>query len=494
MRTPTEISASIFDFVPLSFEASGHINQMKFKGVLVTLDGPSTRPPNGSGGRRIYIPTSVAQAALPTLKDMGLNYKPDLDGHAPRRKVGVIKKAWIEGKNLWVSGIVWKKDFPEAEKDLKKDDLGMSFEASEIAVEDPNAEMWKLTHLTFTGATILYKTDAAYYHTSAIAAQAQRLDATSREKKTHGGSMAQSNTKKNKAAKASKVHASTDGSKTQSRLEKILLGLTASVQEQTKSFKGFQSSNNALRQVILAGARKKEDVSVDASADQELDSVDAGGDSEERDSVEAGKSSKSVTKVFAKDDADSSSDDDSSGESSSEEMSAEGEGNLSDMGSDEHESDEPGHLNESADQKGDKTTVSDTKDTNKSVTAAGLTKLTKQVNYLISAGRADRQKIKKLEKTNKRLKAQAELAAEGKDRRTYSGVELSAMAHTLLAKGGIDADALRDSGTKVSVEEMDAVFLNCGVDLTINQRVALKSEFARKGVMDEGIVARRSIQ
>ena len=94
------------------------------------------------------------------------------DSHAPQRKVGVIKKAWIKGNELWISGIVWKKDFPDAEKELKSEKLGMSFEGSHVEIEDQQSHIWKVKDLVFTGAALLLKTAAAYAKTEALAASA----------------------------------------------------------------------------------------------------------------------------------------------------------------------------------------------------------------------------------------------------------------------------------------------------------------------------------
>lgn len=115
--------------VSLFLEAGGqHPNKMRFSGVLVRLNEASTKPPNGAQGHRIYVSSEVAKKRLSTLIGMGVNYAPDLDTHAQRRKVGVIDKAWIDGNDLKVEGHIWKHDFPESETDLKQSGLGMSME------------------------------------------------------------------------------------------------------------------------------------------------------------------------------------------------------------------------------------------------------------------------------------------------------------------------------------------------------------------------------
>ena len=147
-----------------------HPNELKFRGVLLQLDEASTKPPNGAKGHRILVPKDVAQSRIQTLVGMGVNLSSGQDSHAPQRKVGVIKKAWIKGKELWISGTIWKKDFPDAEKALNSKKLGMSFEGSDVQIENPDAHIWKVKDLFFTGAALLYKTAAAYFKTEALAA------------------------------------------------------------------------------------------------------------------------------------------------------------------------------------------------------------------------------------------------------------------------------------------------------------------------------------
>jgi hypothetical protein len=117
---------------------------MAFRGLLVRLDEPSGEPPNGSDGHRILGPSNLALKRLPSINGMGLNYSPSLDGHAQRRKVGVIERAWIDGNNPYKGQSV-NHDFPEAEQDLKQKNLGMSMEIGDVQVENPDAQVWKLT-------------------------------------------------------------------------------------------------------------------------------------------------------------------------------------------------------------------------------------------------------------------------------------------------------------------------------------------------------------
>jgi hypothetical protein len=65
MRSSTRQLEMTFGAVSLT--ASSHPNEMKFTGVLVRLDEASTKPPNGSDGHKIYVPTAVAKRRLSSL-------------------------------------------------------------------------------------------------------------------------------------------------------------------------------------------------------------------------------------------------------------------------------------------------------------------------------------------------------------------------------------------------------------------------------------------
>ena len=94
-------------------EVEGHPNRAGFRGVLTVVDVPSQRAPSGSKGRRVVLTKQAAEAALPSLIGMALDYTPSFDGHDVRRKVGVITSAEIVGRDLEVGGYLYAKDFPE---------------------------------------------------------------------------------------------------------------------------------------------------------------------------------------------------------------------------------------------------------------------------------------------------------------------------------------------------------------------------------------------
>lgn len=157
-------------------EVTDHPNRHPFKGVLTILDEPSTRPPSGSGGHRIILSRPVAEAALPTLIGMAVDWDGGT-GHDPKVKIGVITTgdiAEVDGGKwgIAVEGFLYALDFPEAVAEIRalRQVMGMSYELANVSVEDTSAADWTLTACTFTGAAILRKDKAAYQETSLAAA------------------------------------------------------------------------------------------------------------------------------------------------------------------------------------------------------------------------------------------------------------------------------------------------------------------------------------
>ncbi len=194
-------------------EVKGHPNRVEFRGVLAVVDVPSQRAPSGSRGRRVLLTKAAAERALPSLLGMALDYAPSLDRHDVQRKVGVITRAEIVGRNLEVSGYLFAKDFPEIVDEIAKGGrnagvraqvvrprefslagvgsrlfgaagysfprrwprtsimaastgkLGMSYEVTSVEIADREARVWTLNRVTFTGAAVLRKDKAAYSET-----------------------------------------------------------------------------------------------------------------------------------------------------------------------------------------------------------------------------------------------------------------------------------------------------------------------------------------
>lgn len=147
-------------------KVAGHPNREAFRGVLTLVDVPSDKAPAGSRGHRVVLTRAAAEAALASLLGMGLDYSPSLDRHDARRKVGVITRADIIGRNLELGGYLFAKDFPEVVREIgPRAHLGMSYEIADARVADLRAKVWTLTQVTFTGAAILRRDKAAYRDT-----------------------------------------------------------------------------------------------------------------------------------------------------------------------------------------------------------------------------------------------------------------------------------------------------------------------------------------
>ncbi len=154
----------------------GHPNRAAFHGVLTSVDVASDKSPAGARGHRVLLTRQAAQAAIPSLMGMGLDYSPALDRHDARRKIGVITRADIVGRFIEVGGFLYARDFPEIVSEIGKPErvgvfasarpgLGMSYEITDVLVEEITANIWVLNRVTFTGAAVLRRDKAAYCST-----------------------------------------------------------------------------------------------------------------------------------------------------------------------------------------------------------------------------------------------------------------------------------------------------------------------------------------
>jgi hypothetical protein len=472
-------------FGAVSVSASSHPNEMKFRGILVRLDEASSKPPNGSDGHKIYVPTDVAKRRLSTLIGMGLNYHSSLESHNQTHKVGVIKKAWIDGKDLCVSGVIWKHDFPEAEKDLKRSGLGMSMELGKVAVENLQADIWHLEDFYFLGATILKKDAAAYHKTLAIAAKADE--------------------RRNEMKKVVKK-------KVEELTPEKIAAIAASAATRAIK-KEFVPQFTALNRSMAALSERVEEIDIAAAVGEAVDDeieitaededIEAGDGEEcdDPDDMEDKNGGKKVKAAKKKDDGDAEDKEDGGDDEDMESVGDDhgiNEGDLEYMGPDDEivEGTKPGDLNKQV-----KTYVKTYSrdgagsllhkqgpDINRPVTGAALKVLRKhlkalaaQVRSLQAAAKENRELKVRLAKYEKQVKA----ASADINRRS-----LSAELTGLLAKSSIDADDLRGSGQQLDPSEIDSILANAGVDLPTVKRMELKNAFLRAGIMKEGIVQR----
>jgi hypothetical protein len=142
----------------------GHPNKLRFTGILARIDVPSSGAPEGSGGKRIILTAQAAKGALASLLGMAIDFRPGLDGHDPRRKIGIIDSADIENDALTIGGILYAADFPDLIDQLRAQQgvLGFSFEATQVEVADGRADPLIIRSCVFTGAAVLRKDRAAF--------------------------------------------------------------------------------------------------------------------------------------------------------------------------------------------------------------------------------------------------------------------------------------------------------------------------------------------
>ncbi len=160
-RIGVQLKAMAVDFP----EVHGHPNRLPFEGCLTLVDVPSDKAPSGARGHRVVLTRAAAEAALPSLMGMAVDYKAGWDGHDARQKCGIITSAELHDRRLMVAGYLFARDFPEFGKQMEPE-MGMSYELADAHVADMRASVWTLTRATFTGAAILLKDKAAYRGTS----------------------------------------------------------------------------------------------------------------------------------------------------------------------------------------------------------------------------------------------------------------------------------------------------------------------------------------
>lgn len=154
----------------------GHPNRLPFRGVLTLVGVASQRSPSGAQGHRVKLTSKAAEAAIPSLLGMALDYSPTMDGHDVRRKIGIITEAEIQANGaaaanavgkLKIGGFLYVRDFPDVVKEMRAGEgaLGMSYEIANAWVPDSEARVWTVTKFTFTGAAVLLRDKAAYPET-----------------------------------------------------------------------------------------------------------------------------------------------------------------------------------------------------------------------------------------------------------------------------------------------------------------------------------------
>jgi hypothetical protein len=480
----------------VSTDDKEHPNKLPFQGVLLVLDKPSNKPPHGAEGHRILVPTSVAKKRLSTLISMGVNYNPELDGHAVRHKVGVITGAWIEDGKVFVKGFMWKKDFPEVSRDMKAGRLGMSMELSDVLVRTKEEDPWYLEDFHFSGATILFKTAAAYYNTSLSASGKKRVGRSNDLDKDNGS---------NQTALAAKVAlvreeggrmATKDKVKDAAGDQGALLvkAISAAVQEGFKPFATVLEKQGRILGELSVSIEEMKGLTIAAAAEEDEPEekekkevkIEAGkmkADSDDDDDDDEG-DGEDEGKHHKKGDEDDDDDDD--------DLEAELE-HLEDKAAE----DEPGEVNKEAKNEGDKTESEGKQGPAKSMPIkANRIAASALVRDLYASNIKMRKTIKKMKASatdrdeamqNKidALEAQVEQYAERVDRKS-----VSAEVTAFLAKGGVDLRELRADGRKLSVSEVDQIFANSPTQLDPTTRMWFKNQLLEAGAMEQGEIHR----
>ena len=497
-----------------------HPNKMPFKGILLLLDVASDKPPHGAEGHRIYVPSAVAKKRLNSLINMGVNYSSELAAHAPQHKVGVITGARIEGNKVLVNGFFWQRDFPKVKRDMQTGRLGMSMELQDVTVRSKDAPVWYLQDFHFSGATILFKSAAAYTQTSLSAGAIQHLGemwgsrvkqeirklarktvlaaAAADVRQPEGGRM------KNKSKE--RTASSGDG---QRLVQAIAAGVGPAISKAvTDSLKPFVNVLNRQQQSISRIAASVEEAKVlsieaarnreDEDEDEDVEEIEAHADGDEMDAEGDDMDADAEDKKKKGDE-----DDDSDGDGD-EEDDSELDAALEEL-EDDAADDEPGELNKEAKNKGDKTTrtgkVGKAKHMKELVKASATHSIraSSVIRELYAAHRALRkkyrtmqakaesrnEKIETLENQLEALSAQVEQYAERTDRRS-----VSAELGNFLAKNNVDVRELRAEGKKLSVDEVDQIFANAPVELDPTTRMWFKNQLTQAELMDQGEIHR----
>jgi len=182
------IKAKAASKITLSMEAMAiempdvpdHPNRHPFSGIMTRLDIASDFPVGGTTRKKVIIPMAVAEAGLPTLLGMAIDFVDDFSGHDRRSKIGIITEATIGeedlvlGTPLHIAGFFYAADFPDevAHIQAHKELLGFSYEAVAF-VESMKSDPWVCSACSFTGAAVLYKDKAAFTATSIQASKGE---------------------------------------------------------------------------------------------------------------------------------------------------------------------------------------------------------------------------------------------------------------------------------------------------------------------------------
>jgi uncharacterized coiled-coil protein SlyX len=501
-------AAQKVDIRDLQLQDSSHPNVLPFNGTLLLLDEASDQPPHGAEGHPIYVPTRVAKERLNTLPGMAINYQSDLTGHNPSKKVGVITKASIDGNKVRVSGLVWKKDFPEAARVFKQNRgrLGMSMELGDVYVRDKDESVWYLEDFHFTGATVLLKDHAAYEATDLAASKyfVKALAAASAARGIFRKGGKPEMADKNKEVK--KNNGQSDGTKLvasisaafEASLTKVMGPLLKKQEENNTVVREALESISASQEELVKGLHE---VAIQAAGGGEVEDIEA-------DASDATMAAGDATMAAdsSKDASDATQDStDATNDSSDATMDAETAGtdefdptNVDSTSQDDAGSGStPGDLNKQASAHAKRNARSGAGGDAKKAGGKGMSKgiAAARVGNIAAAGKVirtlnaqlaeQREDNRRLKNRVKAMEASVERFAERVERKSITP-EISA----LLEKNGYDVRELMASKTRLTVAEVDNIMANAGVNLDPTTRMAFKNQLLQGGYMEQGQVTR----
>lgn len=516
-------AGSVVKFSDASLNGN-HPNKLPFKATLLVCDEPSDKPPHGSQGHRILVTSEVAKSKLSGLPGMAVNYDAsDMDEHDTQNKVGVITKAWMQGPEVKIAGFVWKKDFPAAERDFKRKDLGTSMELADVYVKNEHANIWELEDFEFTGATILKRNAAAYTKTSLAAKAAVTSEEGDKIMSKHADKVDKKD-KKRKVAAATTHRSNGDlalmtqaiGGSLTTALAPIVNELKAS--HQTLLDKVEEMHGTMLIQAAAQPQDDDDDVVLHASQEEDESSSDvqAGADSSDDSDDMNAASDDSDDMAAVGSDASASDASDESDSSDASELAAMEDLEL------EHPDQSTGEVNKDATNKGHKTTVTKPPKQGEHFkgnvakgrlhSAAGKkgAKMNKpfpaleaaavQVRTLHASNRKlKREMMAQAQKLNKKLgKIQAAYQAQEERLEFFTDREArrSAMPTELInlaAKSGVNLSELKAAGQVMTVTQVDHLFATAkmsGIEIAPEQRMAMKMQLEQEGLMDNGEITR----
>ena len=105
--------------VQVSLTSEQHPNKLKFTATFALIDSPSDGTPYGAE-EPVFISMDEAQKSIDSMNLMGIDCTWDewwpeycLTGHDTRNKIGVVEKAYIEGKEMKIDGLIYSSDFDD---------------------------------------------------------------------------------------------------------------------------------------------------------------------------------------------------------------------------------------------------------------------------------------------------------------------------------------------------------------------------------------------